>query len=62
MLLISLDCRRSPDWLKMKEPDVCGSEREAEDEARPSQTSVFLNCGPGLEETGRGPSFGTAWL
>ena len=26
MLLISLDCRRSPDWLKMKEPGVCGGE------------------------------------
>jgi len=25
--------------------------------SRLSQTSVFLNCGPGLE-TGRGPSFG----
>ena len=55
MPLISLDCRRSPDWLKMKNPACAAVKREAEDEARPSQTSVSLNCGPGLEETGRGP-------
>ena len=62
MTLSPLDCRRSPDWLKTKNPACVAVKREAEEdwggdgEARPSQTSVFLDFDPVLEETGRGPT------
>ena len=54
---------RSPDWLKMKNPACAAVKREAEEDwrmVRRGPRKPQSSFGPGLEETGRGPTSGPA--